>query len=86
MPILPKHQSEAVHTVSDHNLSMLSRNIESHGETLKYFLLDLGDCLRQKLLCHTSEPEAARIAIKDPELLLNQAFADLNTIVHIGVK
>lgn len=86
MPILPKHQSEAVHTVSDHNLSMLSRNVESHGETLKYFLLDLGDCLRQKLLYHTSEPEAARIAIKDPESLLSPTYADLNTIVHIGVK
>lgn len=86
MPILPKHQSEAVHTVSDHNLSMLSRNVESYGETLKYFLLDLGDCLRQKLLFHTSEPEAGRIAIKDPELLLGANYSDLNTMIHIGVK
>lgn len=86
IPILPKHQSEAVHTVSDHNLSMLSRSVECHGETLKYFLLDLGDCLRQKLLFHTSEPEAARIAIKDPESLLVAAFDDLNTMIHIGVR
>lgn len=86
LSILPKHQSEAVHTVSDHNLSMLSRNVETHGETLKYFLLDLGDCLRQKLLNHSSEPEAGRIAIKDPESLSNPCFGDLNTIIHIGVK
>jgi hypothetical protein len=52
----PKFQSEAVHAVSDHNLATLSRNVETHGEQLKYFLLDLGDCLRQKLLHHTSEP------------------------------
>ncbi len=86
LPILPKHQSEAVHTVSDHNLSMLSRNVESHGETLKYFLLDLGDCLRQKLLCHTSEPEAARIAIKDPDSLMSHTYTDLSTMIHVGVK
>jgi hypothetical protein len=86
MPILPKHQSEAVHTVSDHNLSMLSRNVESLGETLKFFLLDIGDCLRQKLLFHTSEPEAARIAIKDPESLRSTTFANLSRMVHIGVK
>lgn len=86
LPITPKHQTEAVYIVSDHNLSMLSRNIESYGEVLKYFLLDLGDCLRQKLLKHTSEPEAGRIAIKDPELLSEADFAMLSKIIHTGVK
>lgn len=85
-PILPKHQSEAVHTVSDHNLSMLSRNVESHGEALKYFLLDLGDCIRQRLLNSSSEPEGARIAIKDPELLGGPSFTLLEKVINIGVK
>ena len=85
-PIAPKHQTEAVYVVSDHNLSMLSRNVEKYGESLKYFLLDLGDCLRQKLLKHSSEPEAGRIAIKDPESLSYAHFVVLNRIIHTGVK
>ncbi len=72
--------------MSVHNLSTLSRNVETYGEQLKYFLLDLGDCLRQKLLRHTSEPEAARIAIKDPELLKTEKFGLLNTFLNLGVK
>ena len=82
----PKFQSQAVHTVSGHNLATLSRNVETYGEQLKYFLLDLGDCLRQKLLRHTSEPEAARMAIKDPQLLGTEQFALLNTFLNLGVK
>jgi hypothetical protein len=85
-PIMPVHQSEAVHIVSEHNLSMLSRNVETVGETLKYFLLDLGDCLRQKLLKHSSEPEAGRIAIKDPEALAERQHEVLNKMMHVGVK
>jgi hypothetical protein len=86
LSIEPKYQTEAVYLVSDYNLSMLSRNIETYGESLKYFLLDLGDCFRQKLLKHTSEPEAARIAIKDPESLSNAKYVLLDRIIHIGVK
>lgn len=85
-PLMPVYQSEAVHIVSEHNLSMLSRNVETVGETLKYFLLDLGDCLRQKLLKHSSEPEAGRIAIKDPEALTEHQHEALNRIMHVGVK
>jgi hypothetical protein len=85
-PILPKYQSEAVYLVSDHNLSMLSRNVETFGESLKYFLLDLGDCLRHKLLRHSSEPEAGRIAIKDPELMSDAAHNLLKRMINIGVK
>ena len=65
LTIAPSYQSQAVHTVSNHSLATLSRNVETYGEQLKYFLLDLGDCLRHKLLHHGSEPEAGRLAIKD---------------------
>jgi hypothetical protein len=82
----PNFQSQAVHTVSNHNLATLSRNVERHGEQLKYFLLDLGDCLRHKLLRHTSEPEAARIAIRDPQLLKTQQFQTLDFFLNLGVK
>ena len=84
--IAPEYQSRAVHTVSNHNLSTLSRNIETYGEQLKYFLLDLGDCLRYRLLRHTSEPESARLAIKDPQLLLTDKFARLDFFLNLGVK
>ena len=72
--IPPENQSRAVHLVSTHNVTTLSRNVETQGETLKYFLFDLGDCLRQKLLKHTSEPEAGRLTITDPEILEDPEF------------
>jgi hypothetical protein len=80
------NQSRAVHFVSQHNLTTLSRNVERHGEELKYFLLDLGDCLRYKLLKHTSEPEAARLTIEDPERLAEAAFESLRRLLTIGAR
>jgi hypothetical protein len=84
--INPKFQSQAVPAISNHNLATLSRNVETHGEQLKYFLLDLGDCLRQKLLHHTSEPEAARLAIKDPQMLKTKQCQQLDLFLNLGVK
>ncbi|MCI0537347.1 MAG: toll/interleukin-1 receptor domain-containing protein [Verrucomicrobiales bacterium] len=85
--VLPaKKQSDAVHFVSQHNLTTLSRNVEADGEILKYFLLDLGDCLRFKLLNHTSEPEAARLTIADPELLDLSNYDALRRILTVGAK
>jgi hypothetical protein len=81
-----KKQSDAVHFVSQHNLTTLSRNVETDGEILKYFLLDLGDCLRFKLLNHTSEPEAARLTIADPELLDVPGYEVLRRILTVGSK
>lgn len=82
----PSFQTEAVHAVSNHNLATLSRNVETYGEKLKYFLLDLGDCLRQKLLNHSSEPEAARLALRDPELLMNPDYELLSRMIGVGIK
>ncbi len=82
----PDRQSKAVHVVSQHNLTTLSRNVERYGEELKYFLLDLGDCLRHKLLKHTSEPEAARLTIKDPEMLEDNSMAALKHILAVGER
>ena len=84
--IASRHQTAAVYRVSNDNLATLSRNVETHGEKLKYFLLDLGDCLRQKLLHHSSEPEAARLALKDPGSLLDERYDLLRQIINIGVK
>ena len=82
----PQQQSRAVHIVSQHNITTLSKNVEKHGEELKYFLLDLGDCLRHKLLKHTSEPEAARLTIADPELLEDKTMAKLKIMLEIGER
>jgi hypothetical protein len=82
----PDKQSKAVHFVSEHNLTTLSRNVEKCGEALKYFLLDLGDCLRTKLLKHSSEPEAARVTIDDPELLDKSEFDPLRRLLNVGVR
>ena len=82
----PNQQSRAVHVVSQHNLTTLSRNVEQHGEELKYFLLDLGDCLRHKLLKHTSEPEAARLTLKDPEMLEDATMKKLKRILAVGER
>lgn len=82
----PENQSKAVHFVSQHNLTTLSRNVEKHGESLKYFLMDIGDCLRQKLLTHTSEPEAARLTLEDPERLDEQEMTPLKQLLLVGVR
>ena len=82
----PSDQSRAVHIVSQHNLTTLSRNVERDGEALKYFLLDLGDCLRHKLLKHTSEPEAGRVTIEDPEMLEDSSMETLRRILAVGER
>jgi len=84
--IRPENQSRAVHTVSSHNLATLSRNVETYGEQLKYFLLDLGDCLRHKLLHHTSEPEAGRLSIRDPQSLKTDQYSSLDRLLNLGVR
>ena len=81
-----QRQSEAVHIISEHTLTTLSKNVEKHGETLKFLLLDLGTCLRQKLLEHTSEPEAGRLTIKNAELLRQPEFAVLLSVLNLGVR
>jgi hypothetical protein len=84
--IEPTNQKRAVYVISEHNLAALSRNVERHGERLKYFLLDIGDCLRYKLLRHPTEPEAGRLAINDPEKLLLDEFAELQEFLTLGVR
>ncbi len=79
-------QTQAVHTVSRHYLTTLSRNVEKDGERLKYYLLDIGDCLRHKLLKHTSEPEAGRLTIVNPEVLEDQSFFELRRVLALAIR
>ena len=82
----PDRQSRAVHIVSQHNLTTLSKNVERYGEDLRYFLMDLGDCLRHRLLKHTSEPESARLTIEDPEMLEDESMERLKLILAVGER
>lgn len=82
----PPKQSEAVHMISAHTLTTLSKNVEKHGETLKVLLLDLGACLRQKLLEHTSEPEAGRVTIENMDTLTQADFSLLADVLALGVR
>ena len=84
--ISPEMQNRAVHLVSAHNLMSLSRNVEGKGEALRFFLLDLGGCLRHKLLNHSSEPEAARISLTDPEQLHEDGVRNLRELLDAGVR
>lgn len=79
-------QSDAVHIISEHTLTTLSKNLQAHGETLKFLLLDLGACLRRKLLEHTSEPEAGRLTIKNAEVLRQPEFMKLLDVLNLGVR
>jgi len=80
------NQSRALQLVSQHYLTTLSRSVECYGETLKYFILDIGRCLKYKLLNHTSEPEAARLTIEDPERLETSEMDKLKTLLSIGIR
>ena len=86
-PVIPPDvQSQAAHLVSAHNLTSLSKNVDGKGEVLRFFMLDIGGCLRHKLLNHSSEPEAGRIWLRDPELLGNEAMRDLRGLLDAGVR
>ena len=82
----PEIQTRAVHVVSQHYLTTLSRNVETYGERLKYYVLDIGDCLRYKLLHHTSEPEAARLTIDDPQSLEHTRFSEMRKVLSLGIR
>jgi len=82
----PEIQTHAVHIVSQHYLTTLSRNVEVYGERLKYYVLDLGDCLRHKLLHHTSEPEAGRLTIDDPQSLEDSKFSEIHKVFSLGIR
>jgi hypothetical protein len=84
--ISPENQSRAAHFVSEHNLASISRSTIGNGELLKYFLTDLGDIVRSKLLYHDSEPEAAIIQIQNPESLSLPKHNELRTLINIAIQ
>jgi len=78
----PEIQNEAVYLVSRASLDWISSNIPQTGPKISQLVLDLGDIFREKLLEHSSEPEAARIVIKNPERLENPLYKNLAKILE----
>ena len=64
-----ENQTAAAYTVSEDFLNYIHDNISEHGRKIHYLTLDLGDIFRTKLHHHSSEHEAGRISIEDPEKL-----------------
>jgi len=70
-------QTKAAHTVSDYFLEYIHDNISKYGPRIQRLVLDLGDIFEEKLRNHTSEPEAARVSIIDPENLPSEKIDDI---------
>jgi hypothetical protein len=86
IPIDIQTQNEAVYLVSKANIDWVPRNIPYTGPALFDLLLDLGDIFKGKLLYHMSEPEAARVAIKDPKQLEEAQYEEFVQILNDGLK
>lgn len=85
-PIPWRIQNEAVYKTSQAAFDWVPKNIAETGPTISRLLSDIGDVIRAKLLGHTSEPEAARIAIKDPEALESVKCQTLTRILEDAVR
>jgi hypothetical protein len=81
-----RHQTEAAHTHSAVRLSMITGDIADLGPAIYQFILDLADIFREKLLRHTSEPEAARLTVRDPHALDTARYAYLREVLTVCEK
>lgn len=85
-PIPWKVQNEAVYKTSQAAFDWISRNIADTGPMISRFVMDLGDIFRDKLLGHTSEPEAARLVLTDPAVLDQPEYKLLEDVLHDAVR
>lgn len=79
-------QNEAVYKTSEAAFDWISKNIADTGPMVSRLIGDLAAIVRHKLLNHTSEPEASRIALKDPASLEDDAFELVCTILDDAVR
>ena len=85
-PIPIDSQAVAARIISSYYLSTIRRNIEEVGPAIQQLVIDLGDILRMKLLRHLSEPEAARIAISDPQFLTQEPQTFVGRLLDTAEK
>lgn len=71
-------QNEAVYRVSQRLLETIEGNVPNVGSIAHLLIVDLGAILRDRLLNHSSEPEANRISIAD----FNEIGAERNRVLH----
>jgi hypothetical protein len=79
-------QNDAVYDTSRAYFDGIGRNIEETGPAIAQWVLDLADIFRGKLLSHSSEPEAARIMLRNPEALPEPANAPLSRILEDATR
>jgi hypothetical protein len=63
--IPPFLQTDAVYAVSQRLLQSIDGNVPIVGSTISTMVTDIGSILRKRLLNHTSEPEANRLAVAE---------------------
>lgn len=85
-PMSPDHQTSAAHIISSYYLCTIRRNIEEIRPTIQQLVIDLGDLFRAKLLRHLSEPEATRLAIADPQFLIQEPEGFAQRILDTAEK
>jgi len=78
--ITVKNQTYGAENLSEYHLVHIQQNVDRHGPELYQLVLDMGDILEEKLLNHTSEPEAAIIDIAEPNKI--ERGSDLYNILY----
>jgi hypothetical protein len=83
--ITVNEQTDATYTLSKYHLFNIRKNIPTYGPTIYQFVVDLGDVFRYKLHKHLSEPEAARIAVSDPQFLEKSDMKELKMVLDAAI-
>lgn len=79
-------QNEAVYTASRAYFDYIERNVPDTGAAISRIVLDLADIFREKLMHHGSEPEAARLIVRDPGTLDGDEFKRLAAVLDDAVR
>ena len=69
-----ENQTLGVSNLSEYYLERIRQNVDGCGPELYQFMIDIGDILEEKLLNHTSEPEAAKINIENPNKITEESL------------
>jgi len=85
-PIPVRTQCEAVYKSSQAAFDWIAKNISDTGPAVSRLIEDLGTVIREKLLLHSSEPEAARITLRDPAALEEDRYANVRGIIDDAVR
>lgn len=81
-PAIPSYlQTNAAYSVSERLFDTIDGNVPVVGGILKQLVSDLGNILRNRLLHHSSEPEANRLEINDFSRLSDSGNAEIAKVI-----